>query len=343
MENKNKINEDDKFTVGVTDKDLANPTTTRKLADIQRKNPDVDVVYDKEGDAASTSTSNSTSMGGISEEEAIIEPQDQATIKYLSNVIDKQSGEVSKPFTIDNKKYKMVRGQHPTKGVVVGVYCCDELNEDGDNIIHLSEYFEESVIKPIMERDGIQKPIDEEHLSDDNNNEDLMGHFNLDDLGKGRLFFIEKGTGKVIASFRDIKELATYGVKLGDNEKLVNRKQLKAIRFSSKIKEQLSTHGLDEAIDTDKLQGDVKLLFDRMINKFGNFFSKLDKDVEKATFLTKVAELLKIDSTKLTPLVNKFKGIANSSDDNATPDVSSEINESKRNVIKTIKIKDLKK
>jgi len=350
MEKKNKINEDDedgkdgKIALLVTPKVLKDVVKTKELSDIQKANPEgVKLVYDEEGG------SDSTSMLSISEEESIIEPQDQATIKYLSNVIDKESGEVSKPFTIDNKKYKMVRGQHPTKGVVLGVYCFDELNKDGNNIIHLVEYFEESVIKPIMDRDGIQKPMD-------NNSEDLMGHFNLDDLGKCRLFFIEKGTGKVIARFRDVKELATSGIKLGDNEMLVNRRQLKAIRFSSKIKEQLSTHGLDESvINTDKLTSDVGKLVRGMISKFGNVFAKLDKDIEKATFLSKIAELLKIDTTMLSALVSKFKDTANSSGNNVTPsvptdgttdgttDVTSGIKESKRNVIKTIKIKDLKK
>ena len=43
-----------------------------------------------------------------------ITPQDQATIKYLSNVKDKD-GNISKPFTIDGRKYQMVRGTTPEK------------------------------------------------------------------------------------------------------------------------------------------------------------------------------------------------------------------------------------
>jgi hypothetical protein len=35
--------------------------------------------------------------------------------KYLSNVTDASSGEVSKPFIISDKKYQMVRGITPSR------------------------------------------------------------------------------------------------------------------------------------------------------------------------------------------------------------------------------------
>ena len=72
-------------------------------------------------DKQATTTTSPTS-GGLGMTEQAIEPQDQSTIKYLSNVKDSNTGEISKPFTIGTKKYQMVRGLTPSKEVVMGVY-----------------------------------------------------------------------------------------------------------------------------------------------------------------------------------------------------------------------------
>jgi hypothetical protein len=82
-------------------------------------------------------------------ENEVIGPKDPETIKYLSNVIDKNTGDISKPFTISDKKYQMVRGQNHSGEIVMGVYCFDEMGEDGDNIIYPMEYFEENIAKPM--------------------------------------------------------------------------------------------------------------------------------------------------------------------------------------------------
>ena len=79
----------------------------------------------------------------------VIQPTDSATIKYLSNAIDSNTGEISKPFTIGEKSYQMVRGITPEKNVVLGVYCFDDLGETGENIIHPVDYFEKNVITPL--------------------------------------------------------------------------------------------------------------------------------------------------------------------------------------------------
>ena len=97
----------------------------------------------------SQSTSNSTSMVSQMEESEAIQPQDQETIKYLSNVKD-ENGQISKPFTIGTKKYQMVRGTNSTNEVVLGVYCHD-VNESGENIIHSVDYFEENIAKKAIQ------------------------------------------------------------------------------------------------------------------------------------------------------------------------------------------------
>ena len=74
----------------------------------------------------------STSGSVMEDEENIIEPKDNATIKYLSNVKDINTGEISKPFTIADKNYQIVRGITPSREIVLGVFCHDELNYSGE-------------------------------------------------------------------------------------------------------------------------------------------------------------------------------------------------------------------
>ena len=87
--------------------------------------------------------------------EAFIEPQDKATIKYLSNVKDENTGEVSPPFAIGNNKYQMIRGIHPSGEVGLAVFCHDETDEAGENIIYPMDYFEENIAKPMKEEMGM--------------------------------------------------------------------------------------------------------------------------------------------------------------------------------------------
>lgn len=97
------------------------------------------------------STTSYSSVQSVREDDTI-KPQDKATIKYLSNVKDSKTGDVSKPFSIGGKKYQMVRGTNSKNEVVMGVYCHDELNEGGDNIIHSLDYFEKNIAQPMKER-----------------------------------------------------------------------------------------------------------------------------------------------------------------------------------------------
>jgi hypothetical protein len=114
------------------------------------------------GDKPATSSS-SMSMASTMEEnemsapEAVIEPQDKATIQYLSNVKDANTGEISQPSNIGDKKYQMVRGIKPSKEIVMAVFCHDELNESGENVIHPIEHFEKTIVQPIMEKEAMMQ------------------------------------------------------------------------------------------------------------------------------------------------------------------------------------------
>ena len=279
------------------------------------------------------------------EENEVIGPKDPATIKYLSNVIDKNTGEVSKPFSIADKKYQMVRGQVPSGEIVMGVYCFDDMDDNGMNIIHPMEYFEETIARPMKEAMGMQgseKQVSEEEFNyaaaekEYFDKENFMDYLNLADLGNARLFFINDETGEVIASFKNIIDMATSGRKLGANERLVNRKQLKAIRFGTKLKENIAlSEETVDGVDVGQLKGDVKILVNKMVKMFGNYFAKLNTDIEKSVFLQNVAKIVGVPENKLSTLLSTYKDIAK--DETPVTPVT-ENKKSKR----VLKVKDLK-
>lgn len=279
------------------------------------------------------------------EENEVIGPKDPATIKYLSNVIDKNTGEVSKPFTIADKKYQMVRGQVPSGEVVMGVYCFDDMDDNGVNMIHPVEYFEETIARPMKEAMGMQgsdSQVSEEEFNyaaaekEYFDKENFMDYLNLADLGNARLFFINDETGEVIASFKNIIDMATSGRKLGSNERLVNRKQLKAIRFGTKLKENIALSEEEiEGVNIGQLKGDVKILVNKMVKMFGNYFAKLNTDVEKSVFLQNVAKIVGVPENKLSSLLSTYKDL--SKDETPVTPVT-ENKKSKR----VLKVKDLK-
>ena len=142
------ISEDDKFKIHVDKKTLEDPNKTKELVRLGKRNPNIE--FDLEHPAISKTSSSMISSGVMSEQpEAVIQPQDQATLKYLSNVVDDKTGEISQPFTIGDKKYQMVRGITPDKNVMLGVYCFDDVDGNGENIIHPSDYFEKTIALPM--------------------------------------------------------------------------------------------------------------------------------------------------------------------------------------------------
>jgi hypothetical protein len=81
--------------------------------------------------------------------DSVIEPQDKATIEYLSNVED-EDGNISGPFNVSGKNYQVIRGITPSKEVVLAVYCHDDVDDEGNNQIYDMDYFEENFVNPAM-------------------------------------------------------------------------------------------------------------------------------------------------------------------------------------------------
>lgn len=162
-------------------------------------------------------------MGTMEEDaevDAVIQPQDKATIKYLSNVIDKNTNEVSKPFTIDSKKYQMVRGITPDRQEVLGVFCHNDVDDEGNNVIHAVDHFEKTIAMPMMEK----MKMGEKKKEEPKEKEDLnLGHY--------KFFIINEKTGK----FRKIKTLEELAKDtLDKDEKFMGLKQFKKY-FENKV------------------------------------------------------------------------------------------------------------
>lgn len=314
------------------------------------------------GDRPNTNTST-TSMATMEENDAVIEPQDKATIKYLSNVKDSKTGEISQPFTIADKNYQMIRGKASTGEIVMAVYCHDDINENGENLIHSIEDFENNIANPMKERlemggQSINNESDDyvgeerEH----HDRENLMDFLNLADLVGYKHFFVNIKTGDVTSKFRNTKEMIKSGIKLGPDEDYMDIKQLKSFRFGGYFKNDINEETpMDSAEGTNvnKLQSDVKKLTGLIKNKFSVYLAKLDKPIEQAQFLSSMATEIGVPLNKLSSLINTFKDIAKDGqidNVNATGMVAErkvltkqELEESisSKKVIKTIKKKDL--
>jgi hypothetical protein len=165
-----------------------------------------------------------TEEDNILEPEAVITPQDDATIKYLSNVRDKKTGEISQPFTIADKKYQMVRGIKPSKEIVMAVFCHDELNESGENVIHPIDHFEKTIVQPIMEKEAMMQQevmfgndIEEKVKPEPKGMESL-------NLSEFKHYLVNEKTGK-FRKFKNVVELAA--AVMVENEKYMPIKEFR--------------------------------------------------------------------------------------------------------------------
>lgn len=257
------------------------------------------------------------------EPEAVIEPQDDSTIKYLSNIRDVKTDKVSQPFTIGDKKYQMVRGIMPSKEIVMAVFCHDELNENGENIIHPIEHFEKNIVKPIMEKEAMMQQ--EAMLGNDIEEKEQKPEtkkFNFSDdndslnLSQTKHYLVNPKTGK-FRRFKTIQELAA--ATMNEDEKYMNLREFKRY-FENKIfgiqkkniNETEPTELSADKTNVDSLKTDTKKLVGLIKQRFEIPLGKLDKEIEKVQFLESMAEVLGLDVTKLPSLISSLKTIVKS-------------------------------
>lgn len=271
---------------------------------------DVNIV-DKNKANNSASATNSMSPTTTTLEETDV-PQAPKGFKYVSNLKDME-GNISQPFTINSKKYQMVRAMQPDRKIIQAVYSLDEVDEMGQNIIHSVEDFDRNIASPQRELDegGIREegPVrseDPNFSQTPNHQEDYIDFLNLNDLKGYKDFFVNIDSGEVVAKFKNAREMIKSGIKLGDNEDYMDAKMLRRFRFGNSMK----TDDISEDVDLGRLQTDVKKLSKLIKDKFMIALEKINTPIEQSQFLVAMANEIGVPFAKLTSIINSFKDIS---------------------------------
>lgn len=265
--------------------------------------------------------------------EATIEPQDKATIKYLSNVKDSKTGEISKPFKIADKSYQMVRGITPEKQVVMAVYCHNDLDEAGQNIIHPIEHFEENIVKPFHEslksqpkedlgtnekaafnavqvpkRESAPKPIEAmpKATPTEKPKDDSIG------LGQYKFFLVNEKSGK-FRKFKTVPEVAQAS--MDESEKFMTLKELKKFFESKVFGSKKQGEILEDAVtgqeNDEQMQVKAKNLMLLIQKKIpANVIQTIKTPVAQREVIAAFAEMIGVPRQGLPQLIQGLKAMA---------------------------------
>jgi hypothetical protein len=237
----------------------------------------------------------------LGEVDAVIEPKDPETIKYLSNVIDNNTGEVSKPFVIGDKQYKMVRGLNQNDEIVLGVFCFDDMDADGNNMIHPVDYFEENVAMPAMMSEKMTM----------NENDESIG------LSEYKHFIVNEKTNK-FRKFKTLPELAMAS--MNEEEKYMTLKEFKKYFEGKifggnkrKINEQPPQPQTGEMEQPQQPQQNIKADVERLSlaleksRPITNKIRLINSPIEKSQILVKFAGMIGLDLNLFARTVKQLK------------------------------------
>jgi hypothetical protein len=362
---KNNLKEDDKLELAVTPEDVKK--NAKELADLQR-NPDVKITF-----------SNKPKSGGISglfteddilEPEAVITPQDPATIKYLSNVIDNKTGEISQPFTIGTQKYQMVRGMGVDKQIVMAVFAHSETDDNGENIIHSIEDFEKNIAIPMREKLELECMVEELNLL--GADIQMVPETKETTYEGSRHFFVNEKT-KGVRSFKNIKEMLEGGkldeetyMGLSEFKKHMNKRMFGERRKINELGNepvdttqqadatqqgdttQQSNSGVPQEINNQHILPEVNKVIELMVQRLKSYLDKIDKPNEKTQFVAAITKMLNIPTEWKGKLFTSIKSMFNPQQMQVSESriiTKKQLSESLKpnKVIKTIKVKDIRK
>ena len=244
------------------------------------------------------------------EPEAIIEPQDKSTIKYLSNILD-DNGEPSPTFSISDKRYQLVNGLDSEDQKVMAVFCLDDLNENGDNLIHSVDYFDKTIATPMKEK----LEMESAHMQGSNiqSTPDIQEVKN-DSYEDCKHFLVNRKTNEV-RKFKSIKEMLTtnkldeedyMGVsefKKHMNEKLFGSKKRKVETLN-----EITPNG--EETD-EEMNLKAKKLMELIAKRIpSNVIDTIATPVAKREVIAAFAELIGVPRNGLSSLINGLKVLA---------------------------------
>jgi hypothetical protein len=283
----------------------------------------------------------------LKEEDAVIEPRDTETIKYLSNVRDSNTGEISKPFTIGDKNYQMVRGITPSRKVVMGVLCHDDMDDEGNNLIHHVDQFEENIVKPFMQQESSMGDDIEigEVVEPKMEPKPETDSLNLSDY---KHYLVNQKTGK-FRKFKNIHELAE--AVMGEGEKYMTIKEFKKFFEGKVFGGNKGYRNLNEVLPSggeseEELSVKAKKLMDLISKKIPiNIIKTIKTPAAKREVIAAFAELIGVPRAGLTNLISGLKILSKVGVTQDNPQVNptnspEQVYETK--VIKKILIKDLR-
>jgi hypothetical protein len=145
----NNLKEDDLRGIGMENGTTVPTQSNSSTSNASNKNTASNVNIKKKDLSDPNIQRNLASMKGVNinvlDETENIDDQPKK-IAYLSNIKD-EKGNISKPFKANGFNYQMVRGITPEKEIVQAVYCLDEVDGAGDNLIHSVDHFEKNILK----------------------------------------------------------------------------------------------------------------------------------------------------------------------------------------------------
>lgn len=285
-----------------------------------------------------SSSSSSMSMAGAMEEneilkpEAVITPQDKATLKYLSNVKDVKTGQISKPFTIGAQRYQMVRALSGDDRIVMAVFAHDETDDNGENVIYTVEDFERDIALPMKEAMGM---VGKDIQVVDGETYEGFKHY-----------LVNKKTNE-IRKFKTVEEILSAN-------KSVDEDYMGATKFKKYMTEKLfGRRKRMTELDVDGSE-DMSKKAERLMDiiddnsKVQNAINTIKTPDAKKEVIAAFAELIGVPRSGLTNLVSQIKDMSKEPVAQPTNEkviiTKNQLIESiiGKKVIKTIKVKDIK-
>ena len=273
--------------------------------------------------------------------------------QYVSDIVD-ENGELSKPFTINGKNYQMVRALNPKNEKVLGVYSLDEVDEEGNNVIHDVDEFEKTIDDNQMQTEtGVQEPegpeantLNPEGPVAETSDEAKLEH---PSFAGHKHFIVNKKTGKA-RKFKDISELAKAN--MTPDEQYMGIKD-----FKKYVDETLFGAGrkqnLDEVQPTgqesdEEMNVKAKRLMDMIKKKIPQgIIDTIVTPVAQREVIAAFAEMIGVPRNGLSKLIAGLKDLAlakktSTAQPTAAPttQATGAVQEN-RKIIQTIKVKDL--
>lgn len=258
-------------------------------------------------------------------------------LDYLSEVKDSETGNISQPFTIGDKKYQMIRAINSKKEKVMGVYSFDEKDENNKNKIYDIKEFEEKIVN------NETKNIKNEKMENENKVAQSFEGY--------KHFIVNPKMGKA-RKFKNVAELAK--AQMNEDESYMGIKEFKnyvdEVLFGTKktIKENPdATSAPAQGGDAAAQGGEVEMkaqaqrLMTMITSKVPkNYFVNASKNVvSQREAILSFAKMLGIEGQNVPKIIAGVKGIAK-----AEPQQQQQqqpVTEN-RKVVQKIKIKDLK-